>query len=200
MTDDRVETHVAIADPEAPSGRRVVHFQEYWVRLRAEVPAEAVVVVGLDESTPGSRRDRRDHRRRPGRCCRRPTRSSRSAPSSASRGSARRWSRPRRRWSASPPSSAARHVRGMAEQLLTAIGVEVSAAGVGLHYGARAAGRRPRRLAGRRGRRRRRSPGLRDGRAGRCRAVPLLMTDPDATAAMAAAAVELVVVTGRLDA
>ena len=38
MTDDRVETHVAIADPESPSGRRVVHFQEYWVRLRAEVP------------------------------------------------------------------------------------------------------------------------------------------------------------------
>ena len=53
MTDDRVETHVAIADPESPSGRRVVHFQEYWVRLRAEVPAEAVVVVGLDEATPG---------------------------------------------------------------------------------------------------------------------------------------------------
>ena len=29
-----------------------MHFQEYWVRLRAEVPAEAVVVVGLDEATP----------------------------------------------------------------------------------------------------------------------------------------------------
>src|SRR4051794_5344497 len=53
MTDDRVETHIAITDPEAPSGRRVVHFQEYWVRLRAEVPAETVVVVGLDEATPG---------------------------------------------------------------------------------------------------------------------------------------------------
>ncbi len=52
MTDDRVETHVAVADDTAPSGRRVVHFQEYWVRLRAEVPAEAVVVVGLDDSTP----------------------------------------------------------------------------------------------------------------------------------------------------
>ena len=52
MTDDRVETHVAIADPEAPSGRRVVHFQEYWVRLRAEVPAEAVLVVGQDDCSP----------------------------------------------------------------------------------------------------------------------------------------------------
>src|SRR6478736_3976643 len=53
MTDDRVETHVAIADPDSPSGRRVVHFQEYWVRLRAQVPAETVVVVGLEESSPG---------------------------------------------------------------------------------------------------------------------------------------------------
>src|SRR5688572_10117425 len=52
MTDDRVETHVAIADPESPSGRRVVHFQEYWVRLRAEVAAETVVVVGIDDSSP----------------------------------------------------------------------------------------------------------------------------------------------------
>ncbi len=52
MSDDRVETHVAIADAESPSGTRVVHFQEYWVRLHAEVPAETVVVVGLDASTP----------------------------------------------------------------------------------------------------------------------------------------------------
>ena len=56
MTDDRVETHVAIADPDAPSGRRVVHFQEYWVRLRAEVPAEA----------RGRRRARRRPRPGPG--------------------------------------------------------------------------------------------------------------------------------------
>ena len=51
MTDDRVETHVAVADAESPSGRRVMHFQEYWVRLRAAVPAEAVVVVGLDDAS-----------------------------------------------------------------------------------------------------------------------------------------------------
>jgi LPPG:FO 2-phospho-L-lactate transferase len=35
MSDDRVETHVVIDDPEAPSRRRAVHFQEYWVRLKA---------------------------------------------------------------------------------------------------------------------------------------------------------------------
>jgi LPPG:FO 2-phospho-L-lactate transferase len=82
------------------------------------------------------------------------------------------------------------HVRGMAEQLLTTIGVEVSAAGVAEHYGSRAAG------------------GLLDGwlvdeldadavarleAAGiRCRAVPLMMTDVGATATMAAQALELV--------
>ena len=52
MTDDRVETHVAVADPDSASGRRVVHFQEYWVRLRAAVPAEAVLAVGQDAATP----------------------------------------------------------------------------------------------------------------------------------------------------
>ena len=52
MSDDRVETHIAIADADSPSGRSVIHFQEYWVRLRAEVPAEAVLVVGLETSTP----------------------------------------------------------------------------------------------------------------------------------------------------
>src|SRR3954447_15352178 len=52
MSDDRVETHVAVDDPAEPSGQRVVHFQEYWVRLRAAVPARAVVAVGLPQSTP----------------------------------------------------------------------------------------------------------------------------------------------------
>jgi LPPG:FO 2-phospho-L-lactate transferase len=82
------------------------------------------------------------------------------------------------------------HVHGMAEQLLTAIGVEVSAGAVGRHYGSRA------------------GEGILDGwlvdeadadqldelhRAGlAASAVPLLMTDDDATAAMAAAAVTLV--------
>src|ERR671921_2389434 len=51
MTDDRVETHVAVDDPDQPSGQRVVHFQEYWVRLRAAVPARAVVPVGLEQAT-----------------------------------------------------------------------------------------------------------------------------------------------------
>ena len=52
MTDDRVETHVLVDDDSEPSGRRAIHFQEYWVRLRAQVPARGVVPVGLDRSTP----------------------------------------------------------------------------------------------------------------------------------------------------
>ncbi len=52
MTDDRVETHVLVDDDAEPSGRRAIHFQEYWVRLRAQVPARGVVPVGLDRATP----------------------------------------------------------------------------------------------------------------------------------------------------
>ncbi|GLW21847.1 2-phospho-L-lactate transferase [Microbispora triticiradicis] len=49
MSDDRTETHVVIADD---AGRRAVHFQEWWVRLRASVPAEQIVLVGADEARP----------------------------------------------------------------------------------------------------------------------------------------------------
>jgi LPPG:FO 2-phospho-L-lactate transferase len=189
MTDDRVETHVAIADPESPSGRRVVHFQEYWVRLRAQVPAETVVVVGLEESSPG-----------PGVVDAITDADLVVLPPSnpvVSVGTILGVPRVREALVSTKapvvglsPIVGGTHVRGMAEQMLTSIGVEVSAAGVGLHYGPRANG------------------GVLDGwlvdqvdadqverieAAGLpCRAVPLMMTDPDATAAMAAAAVDLV--------
>ena len=52
MTDDRVETHVVVDDEKEPSGRRAVHFQEYWIKMRAAVPARAVVPVGLDKAEP----------------------------------------------------------------------------------------------------------------------------------------------------
>lgn len=52
-TAGRVETRVAVTDADAPSRRRVFHFQEYWVRLRASVPAETLVFVGLGEAKPG---------------------------------------------------------------------------------------------------------------------------------------------------
>jgi LPPG:FO 2-phospho-L-lactate transferase len=73
----------------------------------------------------------------------------------------------------------------MAEACLDAVGVEVSAEGVGRHYGARSAG------------------GLLDGwlvhetdtadvPGVAVRSVPLLMTDADATADMVRAAIDLV--------
>src|SRR3954449_8880723 len=51
MSDDRVETHVVIDDPESGE-RRAVHFQEYWIRHQAAVPAHSVVPIGADKATP----------------------------------------------------------------------------------------------------------------------------------------------------
>jgi LPPG:FO 2-phospho-L-lactate transferase len=48
MSDDRVETHIVVADPEP----RAIHFQEWWVRLHAAVPAERIVLVGVDSAKP----------------------------------------------------------------------------------------------------------------------------------------------------
>ncbi|PUA81951.1 2-phospho-L-lactate transferase [Nocardioides currus] len=189
MSDDRVETHVAIADEAEPSGKRVVHFQEYWVRLHAEVPALAVVVVGLDQSAPA-----------PG-----VLEAIADAdlvvlpPSNPVVSVGTILGVPGIRdalvATAAPvvglsPIVGDTHVRGMAQQMLTAIGVDVTAAAVGVHYGARSDG------------------GVLDGwlvdtsdahhvaaveAAGiACAAVPLMMTDHDATAAMAAEAIRLV--------
>ena len=189
MSDDRVETHVAIADPDEPSGKRVIHFQEYWVRLHAEVPAQALAFVGLDQSTPA-----------PGVLEAINDADLVIVPPSnpvvsvgtilgvpGIRSALRATSAPVVGLS---PIVGDTHVRGMAHQMLTAIGVDVTAAAVAAHYGSRTTG------------------GVLDGwlvdesdahhvaaveAAGiACVAVPLLMTDHDATAAMAAAAIELV--------
>lgn len=189
MTDDRVETHVAIADEDSPSGRSVVHFQEYWVRLRAQVPAETVVFVGLDQSTPG-----------PGVLDAIGQADLVVLPPSnpvVSVGTILGVPGVREAVAAThapvvglSPIIGRTHVRGMAEQMLNAIGVEVSAGAVGRHYGARSAGgvldawlvdaSDADQV-----------PGLREAGLA-AEAVPLLMTDHDATAAMAAAAVALV--------
>ncbi|MDN5765331.1 MAG: 2-phospho-L-lactate transferase [Humibacillus sp.] len=50
MTDTPVETHVVI---EEGGAQRAIHFQEWWVRHRAAVPAERFVVAGLDRATAG---------------------------------------------------------------------------------------------------------------------------------------------------
>jgi len=49
MTDSPVETHVVL---EEDGEQRAVHFQEWWVRLQAAVPAQRFVAVGMDRATP----------------------------------------------------------------------------------------------------------------------------------------------------
>ena len=48
MSDDRVETQVILRD----EGGRTVHFQEWWVRLHAAVPADGFVFAGADDAAP----------------------------------------------------------------------------------------------------------------------------------------------------
>ena len=139
MTDDRVETHVTIADPEAPGQLRAVHFQEYWVRLRADPDALAVTLLGIETARPA-----------PG-----VTESLEQAnlillaPSNpvvsigpilavpGLRDTVQRAPAPVVGFAGILGGAP---VLGMAHRLLPAIGVEVDAAAVGLHYGARSRG------------------------------------------------------------
>jgi LPPG:FO 2-phospho-L-lactate transferase len=56
MTDTPVETHVVIdgeggGDGVGDSPQRAVHFQEWWVRMGATVPARKFIAVGMDRAT-----------------------------------------------------------------------------------------------------------------------------------------------------
>jgi LPPG:FO 2-phospho-L-lactate transferase len=165
-----------------------VHFQEYWVRLHAEVPALEVIVQGQSESSPApgvvEAIDGCDVVLLPPS---NPVVSIGTVLGVPGIGAAVRHT-------AAPvvgvsPIVGGRAVRGMAGPLLRALGIDVTAAAVAAHLGARGAG------------------GFLDGwlvdegdvgeldaiaDAGiHARAVPLLMRDLDATASMAAAALDL---------
>jgi len=47
MSDDKIETHVVLRD------HAVIHFQEWWVRLHAAAPAEAIIPAGAAQAAPG---------------------------------------------------------------------------------------------------------------------------------------------------
>ncbi|MEV3874515.1 2-phospho-L-lactate transferase [Streptomyces sp. NPDC049906] len=187
MSDDRIETHVAITVPEGEPDageRKAVHFQEYWVRLRAGVEAHAVVPVGAERAAPA-----------PG-----VLEAIAAAdvvlfpPSNPVVSIGTILAVPGIREAVAEagvpvvglsPLVGDAPVRGMADKVLAAVGVEATAAAVAEHYGS----------------------GLLDGwlvdtvdagaaarveAAGiRCRAVPLLMTDLAATARMAGDALDL---------
>lgn len=48
MTDTPVETHVVVTEDGED---RAIHFQEWWVRHQAQLPAQRFVVAGLDRAT-----------------------------------------------------------------------------------------------------------------------------------------------------
>jgi LPPG:FO 2-phospho-L-lactate transferase len=185
MTDDRVETHVVVDDPEEPGQRKALHFQEWWVRYHADLPAHSIVPVGAGEAKPGpgvleaiSEAD-----------------AVLFAPSNpvVSIGTVLALPGVRealRKTAAGvvgvSPIIGGKPVRGMADACLTAIGVETSAEAVGRYYGSRQTS----------------TDGLLDGwlvapgesvhlPGVAVRAVPLLMSDVDATAEIARAALEL---------
>ncbi|MGH3344237.1 MAG: 2-phospho-L-lactate transferase [Carbonactinosporaceae bacterium] len=184
MTDDRVETHVVIEDPAAEGGRRAVHFQEYWVGMGARPVAQAVIPVGAEQATPA-----------PGVLEAIEAADAVIVPPSnpvVSVGTILAVPGVREAIAAAgapvvglSPIIGGRPVRGMADKLLAAVGVQTRAGAVAAYYG----------------------PGLLDGwlvdtadsaevdevssLGITCRAIPLLMTDTDATAAMAREALAL---------
>jgi LPPG:FO 2-phospho-L-lactate transferase len=187
-TEAEVETRVRLADGST------LHFEEWWVRHRATVPAQEFIHAGADGASPApgvleAIRDAEVVLLAPSNpivsfCA------ILQIPGIAE--ALRQTSAPVIGLS---PILGDSHVLGMAAQCLQTVGVEVSAAGVALHYGARSAG------------------GLLDGwlvdtqdadqvarveAAGvACAAVPLLMRSPEVTADMAQAALDLAARTRR---
>jgi LPPG:FO 2-phospho-L-lactate transferase len=55
MSDDRIETHVEVRHPDGDPGSpaRPIHFQEWWVRYRAELPTDGFQFIGADQAKPG---------------------------------------------------------------------------------------------------------------------------------------------------
>src|SRR6056297_349360 len=52
MSDDRAETHVVVDDPDDPGHEVALHFQEWWIKHRARIPARGFVMVGIEEAKP----------------------------------------------------------------------------------------------------------------------------------------------------
>lgn len=51
MTNERVETHVVVDDPDTDHVK-AIHFQEWWVRYRASLPAHEFLTIGADVAEP----------------------------------------------------------------------------------------------------------------------------------------------------
>ncbi len=182
-SDDRCETHVVVTDPDT-GDRKAIHFQEWWVRHRARIDTHSFAFVGAEKATaaPGV------------------TAAITGAdvvliaPSNpvvsigailaigGIRGALRSTAAPVIGYS---PIVAGKPLRGMADDCLRVIGVPATSQAVGRHYGARS------------------GTGLLDHwmvhtgddaeiDGATVTQTPLLMTDPDATATMVRAGLDLV--------
>src|SRR5690606_39243535 len=191
-SDDRVETHVVVTDPgpgEHAGQQRAIHFQEWWVRHRAKVPTHSFAFVGAEQAKAGpgvveaiAEAD-----------------VVLIAPSNpvvsigailavpGIRGALRTTPAPVIGYS---PIIAGKPLRGMADECLSVIGVPSTSEGVGRHYGSR------------------KHTGILDGWLVHegdhadidgvdVRAVPLLMTEPAATAEMVRAGLQLAGLAGE---
>lgn len=189
MTDDRAETHVLVDDPENSGKTIAIHFQEWWIRYRASLPASGFVIVGIEEATPApgvlEAIGEADFIVLPpsnpivsiGTILAVPGIADAIRESTASVVGV-------------SPIIGGAPVRGMADACLSAVGIETSAQAVALHYGSRNSG------------------GILDGwlvddadaqcveaihASGiTCQARPLMMTDISATVDIARAAIDLI--------
>jgi LPPG:FO 2-phospho-L-lactate transferase len=183
-TDDRVETHVVIDDPETgPKARKAIHFQEWWIRHKAEPKPHGFASIGAEQA--GILPAARDAIANADAVLIAPSNPVVSIGSSLDvPGVKEALAGTKAKVVGLSPIVGGRPLRGMADACLDAIGVETSAEAVGRHFGARSTG------------------GLLDGwlvhegdsadvPGVEVRSVPLLMTDVDATAEMARRALEL---------
>ncbi|GHH59014.1 2-phospho-L-lactate transferase [Lentzea cavernae] len=182
MSDDRVETHVVV---EIDGETKAIHFQEWWVKHRAGLPAKSFAYVGAETATAG-----------PGvleaigeadAVVLAPSNPVVSVGTILNVAGVRDALRKTEAGVVGlSPIIGGKPLRGMADACLDAIGVETSAEAVGQLYGSRKCS----------------EDGILDAwlvhtgdRADvpgvAVRAVPLLMSDVDATAQMARAALEL---------
>jgi LPPG:FO 2-phospho-L-lactate transferase len=185
MTDDRVETHVVIDDPDDVGNRKAIHFQEWWVRYRSQPEAHSIVPVGVEEAKPAP--GVLDAIAEADAVLFAPSNPVVSVGTVLSVPGVKEALRKTEAGVVGvSPIISGKPVRGMADACLAAIGVETSAEAVGIHYGSRQTS----------------EDGLLDGwlvaegetvhvPGVAVRAIPLLMSDVDATAAMARAALEL---------
>ncbi|MGJ0120554.1 2-phospho-L-lactate transferase [Williamsia sp. MIQD14] len=185
VTDDRHETHVVVNRSGDPDDAKVaIHFQEWWVRYRAQIPTHGFAQVGSEKATPAvgvleAIADADIVLLAPSN----PVVSIGAVMSVPGiRAALRATSAPVVGIS---PVIGGAPLRGMADECLSVIGVETTSQAIGAHYGARS------------------GTGILDGwlvapgdgadiPGIATREVPLLMSDPETTAQMVRDACDLV--------